>query len=220
MRFQIFKFGIVMAGAAASLNAQWLNYPEPGTPLTLDGKPDLVAKTPRASNGRPDLSGVWQIEPPAPGEIERLYGKSEVSYVAGDDVRDVSRYFANLFIDFKPGEEPIMPAAAVQTLRNRQKRNLLDNPTAHCLPYGLPNRYFAARPFKILQTPEAVAMFFEVDGAFRQIHTDGANFRWIRSRRGSDIRQARGPATLWSWRQRDSTTGPGWMPVGIRTAKH
>lgn len=173
MRFQIFKFGIVMAGAAASLNAQWLNYPEPGTPLTLDGKPDLVAKTPRASNGRPDLSGVWQIEPPAPGEIERLYGKSEVSYVAGDDVRDVSRYFANLFIDFKPGEEPIMPAAAVQTLRNRQKRNLLDNPTAHCLPYGLPNRYFAARPFKILQTPEAVAMFFEVDGAFRQIHTDG-----------------------------------------------
>ena len=102
---------------------EWLNYPEPGTPLTRDGQPDLAAKTPRAPHGKPDLSGVWQIEPPAPGEIERLYGKADVSAVAGDDGREFSRYFANLFIDFKPGEEPITPEAAAEALRNRDSRN-------------------------------------------------------------------------------------------------
>ena len=137
---------------------EWLNYPEPGTPLTRDGQPDLAAKTPRAPHGKPDLSGVWQIEPPAPGEIERLYGKADGSAVAGDDGREFSRYFANLFIDFKPGEEPITPEAAAEALRNRDSRN---------------RRYFNARAFKIFQTADAIATFYELDGVFRQIHTDG-----------------------------------------------
>ena len=173
MLFQILRLGIAMAAAMTSLNAQWLNYPEPGTPLTRDGRPDLAAKTPRAFNGKPDLSGVWHIEPPAPGEIERLYGKSEVNVVVGDDIREISRYFFNLLIDFKPGEEPLTPEAKAQTLKNQEKRNRLDNPSAKCLPYGLPNRYFHFRPFKIFQTANSIAMFFDVDGAFRQIHTDG-----------------------------------------------
>ena len=173
MRFQIIKLGIVMVAAMTSLNAQWLNYPEPGTPLTRDGKPNLVAKTPRAFNGKPDLSGVWRIEPPAPGEIERLYGKNEVNDVVGDEIREITRHFFNLLIDFKPGEEPLTPEGRAQTLKNQQKRNLLENPSARCLPYALPNRYFHFRPFKIFQTANALAMYFDLDGAFRQIHTDG-----------------------------------------------
>ena len=39
MRFQGFRLGIALAGAMLSANAQWLNYPAPGTPLTRDGKP-------------------------------------------------------------------------------------------------------------------------------------------------------------------------------------
>ena len=173
LRSQIFRFGIVIAGVVASLNAQWLNYPDRGTPLTRDGRPNLTAKTPRAANGKPDLSGVWQIEPPAPGEIERLYGDAGPGAVAGDDVRDFSRYFVNLLIDFKRGEEPLTPAAAAQSVKNLERRNSLDTPTTRCLPYGLPNRYFNPRPFKIFQTPNAIAMFFELDGVLRQIHTDG-----------------------------------------------
>ena len=101
-------------------NAQWLNYPVPGTPVTQNGKPDLKAKAPRAANGKPDLSGVWQIEPPQPGEIERLYGPVGAGEVLGDDPRDQSRYFFNLLVDFKPGEEPLRPEAAAETLSNRQ----------------------------------------------------------------------------------------------------
>ena len=168
---QLFRLGIVVASALPSVNAQWLNYPAPGTPLTRDGRPDLKARAPRASNGKPDLSGVWQIEPPQAGEIERLYGDVGVSVTAGDDARTFSRYFINLFIDFKRGEEPIRPEAAALTLRNRQ--NIADLPTSHCLPLGLPARYFLPFPFKVFQTPDAIAIFYEADGAFRQIHTDG-----------------------------------------------
>ena len=171
MGVQLFRLKIILASAAVSLNAQWLNYPAAGTPLTRDGKPDLTAKAPRALNGKPDLSGVWQIESPPDGEIERLYGDQGANVVAGDDIRTFSRYFINLFIDFKPGEEPIRPEARALTLRNRQ--NTTGSPRAHCLPLGLPHRYSMAFPFKIFQTREEIAIVYEVDGAFRQIHTDG-----------------------------------------------
>ena len=101
MRLKLLRLAVIIMSAMASGNAQWLNYPSPGTPMTRDGKPDLTAKAPRAPNGKPDLSGVWQIEPPQPGEIERLYGVLGVSTTAGDDARTFSRYFINLFIDFK-----------------------------------------------------------------------------------------------------------------------
>ena len=175
MRFQAFRLGLVFVIALASANAQWLNYPEPGTPLTPNGKPDLLAKTPRAPDGKPDLSGVWGIEPAAEGEIERLYGSAVANgpqAVAGDDIRNMNKYFLNLFIDFKPGEEPIRPEARAKEAKLRQAG---DNPysTAHCLPYGMPTRYFNVRPLKVFQTPKELAIFYEVDGSFRQIHTDG-----------------------------------------------
>jgi hypothetical protein len=175
MRFQTFKLGIALAGAMVSANAQWLNYPEPGTPLTTNGKPDLSAKTPHAPNGKPDLSGVWGIEPAAEGEIEKLYGSAIANgpgVVDGDDIRAQNKYFLNLFIDFKPGEEPIRPEAAAQAAKLRQAGSDANSP-AHCLPFGMPQRYFNVRPFKIFQTPKELAIFYELDGAFRQIHTDG-----------------------------------------------
>jgi hypothetical protein len=170
MRFQTFIVGIALAGVMASANAQWVNYPEPGTPLTRDGKPNLSGKAPRARNGKPDLSGVWQVEPPPTGEIERIFGDLGAGVVAGDDPRTFSKYFLNILVDFKPGEEPIRPEAAALTLRNRQT---MDSPSSHCLPLGVPARELAWLPFKIFQTPEAIAIYYEVDGAFRQIHTDG-----------------------------------------------
>jgi hypothetical protein len=170
MRVRTFSLGIALAGAVVSANAQWLNYPTPGTPLKPDGSPNLSAKAPRARNGKPDLSGVWVIEPPPAGEIERLYGDQGAAVVAGDDPRTFSKYWANILIDFKPGEEPIRPEAAALTLKHRET---LDSPTSHCLPISLPIRDLTPFPFKIFQTPEAIVILYEADGAARQIHTDG-----------------------------------------------
>lgn len=172
MRLRTLRLGILLATYMTCGCAQWLNYPDRATPYGRDGKPDMSAKARRTTDGKPDLSGVWQIEPPPPGEIERLYGPVGAGAVAGDDLRDMNKYFFNLFIDFKPGEEPLRPEAVAQTRANVQ--NVVANsPVAHCLPYGLPNRYFNARPFKIFQTPEVMVIYYELDGTFRQIYTDG-----------------------------------------------
>jgi len=175
MRFRTFSLGIVLTSATITMmraNAQWLNYPAPGTPMTRDGKPNLSAKAPRAPNGQPDLSGVWQIEPPPAGELERLYPAlfTGVGGAEGDDARTFSKYLFNLMIDFKPGEEPIRPEAAALMLKRRQT---MDTPMSHCLPGSVPAIELAGFPFKIFETQEAIAIFYETGGIFRQIHTDG-----------------------------------------------
>ena len=170
MGFHSFSLWIILAAAVVSADAQWLDYPTPGTPRTRDGKPDLSAKAPRGRNGKPDLSGVWQIEPPPTGEIERIFGDLGPGVVAGDDLRTFSKYFINFLIDFKPGTEPLRPEAATLTSRRRQT---MDSPQSHCLPMGIPAINGIAFPFKIFQTSDAIAMFYEAYGAFRQIHTDG-----------------------------------------------
>jgi len=171
MRTRRLAIALVLAGVSAPAGAQWLDYPTPGTPLKKDGTVDRTAKAPRAFNGKPDLSGVWRIEPPKPGEIERLYHPSEVNAVAGDDWRDFDRHFMNLFIDFKEGESPLRPEAIAQQ-RIRQG-GPLTSPSSRCLPLGFLTRYFHFRPFKIFQAQQEIVMYFEVDGVFRQIHTDG-----------------------------------------------
>jgi hypothetical protein len=172
MRFQIVFWGMGLAGLGlmTPANAQWLDYPTRGTPQTKDGKPNLTAKAPRTHKGKPDLSGVWQIEPPLPGEIDRLFGGAIVKQAEGDDPRTFSKYFLNLLIDFKQEEEALRPESAALAAK---RRVTMDNPQSHCLPLGVPAIELIAFPFKIFQTADEVAIFYEINGVFRQIHTDG-----------------------------------------------
>src|SRR6266404_7033483 len=55
MRHQ--RLFLLIAFLSAGAQAQWLNFPTPGTPRTRDGKPNLAAPTPRAADGKPDLTG-------------------------------------------------------------------------------------------------------------------------------------------------------------------
>src|SRR5262245_47034796 len=45
--------------------AQWPPSPNPRTPKTATGQPDLNAPAPRTPDGKPDLSGVWENPRPA-----------------------------------------------------------------------------------------------------------------------------------------------------------
>ncbi len=173
MRNQTLRIGIVFAGALVCAHAQWLNYPSPGTPRTRDGKPWLSAPVPRASNGKPDLSGVWQIEPSPAGEIDRLFGGDFGALVVpGDDPRTFSKYFFDILADFKPEEAPIRPEAAKLFLERVQTQGR-DSTDAHCLPLGIPRAGLIPVPFKIVQTPGLIVMIYEVDNTHRQVYTDG-----------------------------------------------
>ena len=55
----IHRICLVVAICAVSASAQWLDYPTPGIPRTANGKPNLTAPVPKATDGHPDLSGLW-----------------------------------------------------------------------------------------------------------------------------------------------------------------
>ena len=75
---------ILIFGTGA--NAQWLNYPTPGTPRTKDGKPNLSAPAPRTPDGKPDTwsarlltffatsIGDWGYRQPACGRSATVDG--------------------------------------------------------------------------------------------------------------------------------------------------
>jgi hypothetical protein len=174
MRIQLKGILAVFAGVMLCAQAQWLNYPTPGTPRLPDGKPDLSAKPPLASNGKPDLSGVWRTELAPPGENQRIFGNSVSDFaVPGDDPSTFSKYFLNILTDFKPEESPMRPETAALFERNTQRRGT-DSPPARCLPQGLPRAdIFSYAPFKIIQTPGLIVVLYEVDNTHRQIYTDG-----------------------------------------------
>ena len=168
--FRILRVSFLIAATLFAVHGQWLNYPAPGTPRTKDGKPNLSAKAPRLA-GKPDLSGVWQVERPAKGEIERMLGGDVLGYlVPGDDIRMFSKYFFNILADFKPEESPLRPEAT-EIMRNRQKERI--TPDERCLPVGVPRAELIGFPFKIVQTPGLLVMLFEADNSRRQIYTDG-----------------------------------------------
>jgi hypothetical protein len=167
--------GIAFAGAMVCAHGQWLNYPAPGTPRTRDGKPNLSAPAPRASKGKPDLSGVWQAEPAPPGEIQGLLGDISYEVVPGDDPRTFSKYVFNLLADFKPGESPLRREAAAELTRKRTEGlGFKDGPPSHCLPLGIPGAdILSYAPFKMVQAPGVIVMMYEIDNTRRQIYTDG-----------------------------------------------
>jgi len=133
----------------------------------------LSAKAPRASNGKPDLSGVWRTAYGSPDENERLFGPGVKAFIEpGDDPSSFSKYFLDILVDFPRDAKPIRPAAA--ELFQQNVVNKANSSSARCLPQGLPrtdiNSY---QPFKIVQTPGVIVMMYEVDNTHRQIYTDG-----------------------------------------------
>jgi hypothetical protein len=142
------------------MHAQWLNQPMAGAPRTADGKVDMTGPVPRV-NGKPDLSGLWQVEaePRGPG----LFGLGESPN---------SKYFRDILSDFKPGEEPLTEAGRA-LLNQHVQAGPFANPSLNCLPDGVPHADLLPEPFKIIQTPGVIVMLYEVETIFRQVFTDG-----------------------------------------------
>ena len=148
----------IFAGLVSTLvplSAQWLNYPTPGIPRLPDGKANLSAPVPKTADGKPDLSGIWQLREPM------------------DFFGPFTSHFMNLALDLKPQEAPLQPWAKALS-EQRKDNNHKDDPLASCLPAGTP-RIETISPFKIIQTPPELVMLFETtaNSTFRQIFTDG-----------------------------------------------
>jgi hypothetical protein len=162
---QKIRIALLVAGTVFPSHAQWLHYRDRATPRTRDGKPNLTAPARRAA-GKPDLSGVWQIEPTPWQEMKPLVGDLNDLFAPGDDLMDFSKYAINILADFKPEEAPMRPEAAALL---RQPRPA----TTSCLPQGLPFVYLIPAPSKWIQGAGVIAVAQEGTNAIRQIYTDG-----------------------------------------------
>jgi hypothetical protein len=167
---------ILLTLASGAANAQWLNYPTPGTPRTADGKPNLSAPAPRALDGHPDLSGAWHVHPTSLEEFKRLLGPgiveaSDRSRILGMELNTISKYATNILADYKPDEVSMRPAAA--EIFRRRASGAEESPGGQCLPIGIPGAGLVSEAVKFVQSPRELVIFYETDGTHRQIYTDG-----------------------------------------------
>ena len=122
---------------------------------------------PRGSDGRPDLTGVWQGGSTVRGSWDDANsgfgvggsGKNpDAPPVVGSNERPAGREAA-----------PYQEWAAKKVLESFNKR-AIDDPTARCLPPGVPRSVMLGLfPQKIVQTPKEIVVLYEYMSTFRMI---------------------------------------------------
>jgi hypothetical protein len=122
---------------------------------------------PRASDGKPDLTGVWQGGSTQRGSWEQANGGVGV----GGSGRDPSAPVTLSSNDRPAGREgaPYQPWAAQKVLEAFNRRGI-DDPTSQCLPAGLPRTVMLGLfPQQFVQTPTQIVMLYEYMNVFRVI---------------------------------------------------
>jgi hypothetical protein len=168
------KLCVLIAFLATGTNAQWFNFPTPGTPRTADGKPNLAARTPHALDGKPDLSGVWMHEITTVAEVRRLFGNRFDDSIAlatpGMEIGTQHKYAFDILLDYKPEEAMLQPAAVEILRRSAAARD----PSNVCTGvFGFPLAGLLSEPIKIVQARRLTMILYEAGNMHRQIYTDG-----------------------------------------------
>ena len=133
--------------------------------------PALCAQSavPRAADGKPDLTGVWQPASTIPGSWEEANSGNGLGGTGTNPSAPVA-----LGSSARQGElAPYQPWAAKKVLEFYKKRGI-DDPTARCLPAGVPRlTSFGLFPVQIVQTPKQVIILYEYMNVFRVIPLNG-----------------------------------------------
>src|SRR5437867_1158178 len=170
--------------------AQWPRYTAAGVPKGPDGKVNLDAPVPRTADGKPDLSGVWDVIPCIDCPAARGGGRGRgaaapagatpapaaqgaaPAAAAGGGRAGGRATMGNVGGDLPEGA-PYQPWAA-ELVKKRMADNSKDNPDAHCLPLGIAQMNAHPFPRKIIQTPTEVLLIYEGSGTtVREIYLDG-----------------------------------------------
>jgi hypothetical protein len=156
---------VPMIGVPAPGFGQWLRHPTEGVPRKADGKPDLTAPAPRLPDGKPDFSGIWHASnrnPCVPGTGQFIECGSEIGG---------SRLARNVGLDL-PGGLPYQPWAA-ELVKKRTADDSRDDPHVRCLPDNPPRAWTLPHLTRAIHTPKLLALLYEVNAMYRQIHIDG-----------------------------------------------
>jgi hypothetical protein len=116
-----------------------------------------TAAIPRAPDGKPDLSGIWQVMNTAAWDIQDHSAQKGVP--AGHGV-------------VEGGDIPYQPWALAKRKENYEQRATLD-PESKCYLPGVPRIMYMPFPFQIIQKPNELTILFEYVHAVRYIFTSG-----------------------------------------------
>lgn len=120
---------------------------------------------PRASDGKPDLTGVWQGGSTRKGSWEEANSGLGVGGTGRDPSAPAS--LASQQVVTEPA--PYQPWAAQKVLESFNQRGI-DDPSAFCLPPGLPRLTITGLfPLQIVQTPQLIVVIYEYMNIFRLI---------------------------------------------------
>ena len=123
---------------------------------------------PRAADGKPDLSGIWQALNSAAWDIQ-------------DHNASLAR---NLGVPPGKGvvegnEIPYKPEALAQKKKNFEKRDTDDPGFAQCYLPGVPRATYMPYPFEIIQNPQMVGIRYQFARAVRTIDLTGHSRQWL-----------------------------------------
>lgn len=139
-----------------------------GTAHAADGK------IPRAANGKPDFSGIWQTTSAAEYDLEPHSTRRDAP--PGPGV-------------VEGGLLPYKPEALAQRQRNFDAR-LTNDPRLKCYTPGVPRSVYTLEPFQILQRPRDLTLVHQFGYTVRTIHTNNTqhpaepNDWWLGDSRG------------------------------------
>jgi hypothetical protein len=111
----------------------------------------------RTADGKPDLSGIWQVLNTAAWDVQDH--AASLGVPAGQGV-------------VEGNEIPYQPAALAKKRENYANRRTAD-PETKCYEPGVPRITYMPYPFQIVQTPAYVAILYEYNHVTRHIYVDG-----------------------------------------------
>ena len=150
-----FLFAALVAGfCSAQAGAQTARTAEPSS-------------VPRAANGKPDLTGVWQGGSTLPGP----WAEANAGTGVGGSGRDANAPVAPSSNDRPAGRAgaPYQEWAAQKVLDAFNRRGV-DDPTGKCLPAGIPRSVMLGLfPQQFVQTPTQLVILYEYMSTYRVI---------------------------------------------------
>jgi hypothetical protein len=135
--------------------------------LVLLGASVSFAQIPRTADGHPDLTGVWQGGTTIPGPWDDANSGTGV----GGTGRNPNAPVVLSSNDRPAGRAgaPYQEWAAKKVLESYNRRGI-DDPTAQCLPAGIPRTVtLGLFPQQFIQTPTQIVMLYEYMNTFRVI---------------------------------------------------
>lgn len=116
---------------------------------------------PRMPDGKPSLSGVWQVlDNSLDGNIEPHAASYGVHAGQG------------AIVDPQDGKIPYLPAAVAK--RQANYKNRAKDPVAYCFKPGVPRITYLPFPFQITQTPTMIQMTYEFVHNYRSVYINGS----------------------------------------------